>query len=133
LCNQVIISIVGHLFATRFTGQESAVVTSHLSQHDFLQDLLLLENSRIDQGQQQLIERLRRHVRELWRHVQRLESVLSCTKNDLVLKIGDASLVMKKDGTILIEGRNLSVKASGRAEIKAMTSLTLKSPKIEES
>jgi hypothetical protein len=108
-------------------------VTSHLSQRDFLHDLLLLENSRIDQGQQQLIERLRCHVRELWRHMQRLESALSCTKEELVLKIGDASLVMKKDGTMLIEGRNVMVKASGRAEIKAMSALTFKSPKIEEN
>jgi len=115
-------------------------VTSPLSQHDILQDLLLLENSRIDQGQQQLIERLRRHVRELWRHVQRLESVLSCTKDELVLTIGDASLVMKKDGSILIEGRDVILKASGRAEIngqriniKAMSALTLKYQRIEEN
>ena len=106
---------------------------THLSQHDFLQDLLLLENSRIDQGQQQLIDRLRRHVRELWRHMQRLESVLSHTQEELVLEIGDASLVMKKDGTIFIKGRDVSIKASGRAEIKAMSTLTLKGQKILEN
>ena len=115
-------------------------MTTQQQYHDFLQDLLLLENSRIDQGQQHVIERLRRHVRALWHHVQRMESILSHTKNELALQIGDASLVMKKDGTILIKGRDIVIKASGRAEIngqriniKANHVLTLKGTKIEES
>jgi type VI secretion system secreted protein VgrG len=72
--------------------------------------------------------------------MQRLESVLSCTQEELVLEIGDASLVMKKDGTIFIEGRDVTIKASGRAEVngqrinvKAMSTLTLKGQKIEEN
>ena len=65
--------------------------------------------------------------------MQRLESVLSHTQEELVLEIGDASLVMKKDGTIFIKCRDVSIKASGRAEIKAMSTLTLKGQKILEN
>ena len=94
---------------------------THLSPNDLLQDLLLLENMRIDQGQQQLIERLRHHVRALWRHMQRIESVLSSTQDEVLLQVGDASLHMKKDGTILIQGRDVTIKASGRIEVNWRT------------
>ncbi len=113
---------------------------THLSPNDLLQDLLLLENMRIDQGQQQLIERLRHHVRALWRHMQRIESVLSSTQDEVLLKVGDASLHMKKDGTILIQGRDVTIKASGRIEVngqrvnvKSSSTLTLKGQKILEN
>lgn len=115
-------------------------MTTNLSEHDLLQDLLLMENSMIDKGQQQLIERLRRHVRLLWRHVQRLEKVLAYTQDELELKLGDASLVMKKDGSIVIEGRNIKLKATGRFEIdgqvvdiKSTGPLNLRGRKIQEN
>ena len=115
-------------------------MTIRQAEHDILQDLLLLENSRIDQGQQHVIERLRRHVRALWHRVQRIESILSRTKNELTLQIGDASLIMNQNGTIVIKGNNIVIKASGQAEIngnriniKASSVLTLKGQRIEEN
>ena len=90
-----------------------------LSEHDVLHDLLLLENSRIDQNQQQLINHLRQHVRQLWQHVQRLEKVISVTKDELVLQTDTASLVMKKDGTIVIRGHDITIEGSGRGVFKA--------------
>lgn len=115
-------------------------MAEHISPNDLLQDLMLLENMRIDAGQQQLIDRLRRHVRALWRHVQRIESVLTSTENELMLTVGDASLVMKKDGTVLIEGRNITIKASGRIEIdgqrvniKSTSTLNLRGQRIQEN
>jgi hypothetical protein len=112
-------------------------VTKHLSDYDALQDLLILENALIDKGQQQLIERLRRHVRELWRHVQRLERALSFSQEELELRIGDSSLLMKKDGTIVIRGRDIQVRSTNRVEIsgprikvEAAANLTLKGQKI---
>ena len=112
-------------------------MTKLLSDYDALQDLLILENTLIDKGQQQLIERLRRHVRELWRHVQRLERALSLSEDELELRVGDASLRMKKDGTIVIRGRDIHIKATNRAElnsnrinVEATGNLTMKGQKI---
>ena len=104
-----------------------------LSEHDVLHDLLLLENSRIDQNQQQLINHLRQHVRQLWQHVQRLEKVISVTKDELVLQTDTASLVMQKDGTIVIKGRDITIEGSGRVALKATGSLSLKGQKIEQN
>ena len=108
-------------------------MTANLSEHDVLQDLLLLENSRIDQNQQQVVDRLRRHVRELWQHVQRLERALSVSNDELVLRTASASLVMKKDGTIVIDGHDITIEGTGRAAIKAGGVLSLKGQKIEQS
>jgi hypothetical protein len=115
-------------------------VTKYVSDHDILQDLLLIENRVIDRDQQQLINRLRRHVQALWRHVLRIENVLLYSGEQLVIKVGDASLVMKKDGSVVIEANNVAIKASGRAEmsggritVKAVNTLTLKGQKIQEN
>jgi len=72
--------------------------------------------------------------------VQRLESVLSCTREELVLQIGDASLTMNQNGTISIKANNVAINASGKAvinghqiNIKASHVLTLKGQRIEEN
>ena len=108
-------------------------MTSNLSEHDVLQDLLLLENSRIDQNQRHLVDRLRRHVRELWQHVQRLEKAVSVSNDELVLRTASASLVMKKDGTIVINGHDVTIEGSGRVAVKAGGPLSLKGQKIEQN
>lgn len=46
------------------------------------------------------------------------------------LTTGDASIVMKKDGTISIEGKNITIKASGKINAEASGDMTLKGSKI---
>ena len=40
---------------------------------------------------------------------------------------------MKKDGTIAIEGKDISVKGSGKFNIKASSDITMKGSKINEN
>jgi type VI secretion system secreted protein VgrG len=48
----------------------------------------------------------------------------------IVLKCGSASITMKKDGTITIDGKDVSVNASGKINGKASGDVTLKGAKI---
>ncbi len=50
--------------------------------------------------------------------------------DDLLLKSGDAKIYLKKDGTILIEGKDIEIKGSGKITAKASSDMTLKGSKI---
>jgi len=49
---------------------------------------------------------------------------------ELEINVGQCRLVMKKDGTILISGRDLSIDGSGKVTIKAASDIVLKGSKI---
>ncbi|HYS26082.1 MAG TPA: type VI secretion system tip protein TssI/VgrG, partial [Vicinamibacterales bacterium] len=49
----------------------------------------------------------------------------------IVLKTGDASITMKKDGTIVIKGKDLTVRGSGKINVKADGDIVMKGSKIE--
>jgi hypothetical protein len=49
------------------------------------------------------------------------------------INVGDASLVLKKDGTIELRGKDIAIRASGRIEIKAATDLVLKGSRTVEN
>lgn len=50
--------------------------------------------------------------------------------DEISLTTGDASIVMKKDGTITIQGKNITIKASGKINAEASSDMTLKGSKI---
>ncbi|MCU7917463.1 MAG: type VI secretion system tip protein VgrG [Candidatus Thiodiazotropha sp. (ex Epidulcina cf. delphinae)] len=50
--------------------------------------------------------------------------------DSVVIKTGKASIAMKKDGTITIEGKNITVKGSGRINMKASKNVVMKGKKI---
>jgi hypothetical protein len=50
-----------------------------------------------------------------------------------LIKVGDASLLMKKDGTIELRGKDMAIRASGQIEIKAGRELILKGSNIREN
>lgn len=50
--------------------------------------------------------------------------------DEITLKTGSASIVMKKDGTISIQGKDITVKGSGEIEVKASKNITMKGQKI---
>ena len=50
--------------------------------------------------------------------------------DSIVLKCGSASISMKKDGTINIEGKDITIKASGKINGKASGEMTLKGSKV---
>jgi hypothetical protein len=107
-------------------------MTTHVSEHDILQDLVILEDTIVDKVQQDLINRLRRHIRALWHRVQRLESMVAANGNEIVLRVGEASLVMKKDGTVAISGRDVTINGV-RVDIKSQGTLSMKGAKILEN
>jgi type VI secretion system secreted protein VgrG len=50
--------------------------------------------------------------------------------DQILLKTGDASILMKKDGTITIQGKDLTLKASGKIKGDASGEMTMKGSKI---
>ena len=48
----------------------------------------------------------------------------------VTIKTGSASITMKKDGTITIKGKDITVEGSGKINIKASKNVVLKGSKI---
>jgi type VI secretion system secreted protein VgrG len=61
------------------------------------------------------------------------KSIVIEAEDDVTIKTGDASITMKKDGTITIKGKDVSVEGSGKINVKADSDLTLKGSKIAEN
>ncbi|MEO8058164.1 MAG: type VI secretion system tip protein TssI/VgrG [Burkholderiales bacterium] len=53
--------------------------------------------------------------------------------DEITLKTGDASIVMKKDGTIQIKGKDITITGSGKIGVKASGDMVLKGSKIAEN
>ena len=66
--------------------------------------------------------------------VMKLGSGLDLTLQDddpvVNLVVGDASLTMKKDGTIELKGKDITLDGSGKVTVKAASDLTLKGAKV---
>ncbi len=71
-----------------------------------------------------------------------VDKAFKCTVKDgveitsekfIVLKCGDSGIVMKKDGTISIHGKDIKIKGSGAIDIKASKNVTVKGQKILEN
>ena len=48
----------------------------------------------------------------------------------LVLKTGSASITMKKDGTIVVKGKDITIEGSGKINVKASSDVVVKGSKI---
>ena len=53
--------------------------------------------------------------------------------DEITLKCGDAQVTMKKDGTITIQGKDISLTASGKINAKADGNITMKGAKINQN
>lgn len=53
--------------------------------------------------------------------------------DEITLKCGDAQVTMKKDGTITIKGKDISLTASGKINAKADGNITMKGAKINQN
>ena len=53
--------------------------------------------------------------------------------DEITLKTGDASITMKKDGTIQIKGKDITITGSGKIGIKASGDMVLKGSKIAQN
>lgn len=50
--------------------------------------------------------------------------------DEIILRTGKASIVMKKDGTIQISGKDITITGSGKIDVKASNNITMKGQKI---
>jgi type VI secretion system secreted protein VgrG len=50
--------------------------------------------------------------------------------DEIVMKTGDASITMKKDGTITIKGKDITLDGSGKVNVKASSDVTIKGSKV---
>ncbi len=53
--------------------------------------------------------------------------------DEIVIKAGDASITLKKNGDIILKGKNLTTDASGKVSVKAASDLVLKGSKISQN
>ena len=54
-------------------------------------------------------------------------------QDSITIKCGSAQFIMKKDGTIQLKGKDISLKASGKIDAKAGATMTLKGSSIKEN
>jgi uncharacterized protein (DUF2345 family) len=81
-------------------------------------------------SQEREIYQLLDAVITLSERVKDLESALLVRDGSLQIQSGDASLSLKKDGTIEIRGKNIDIVGSGRINVKAGAELSLKGSNI---
>ncbi|RWK11121.1 type VI secretion system tip protein TssI/VgrG [Mesorhizobium sp.] len=53
--------------------------------------------------------------------------------DSIALKCGSAAITMKKDGTITIEGKDITIKGSGKINVKASSDITMKGSEIKQN
>ena len=61
------------------------------------------------------------------------KTLIIAAKDSITIKTGSAKLIMKKDGTIQLEGKDISVKGSGKINIKASGDVAIKGSAIKEN
>ncbi|RUV03001.1 type VI secretion system tip protein VgrG [Mesorhizobium sp. M6A.T.Cr.TU.017.01.1.1] len=53
--------------------------------------------------------------------------------DSIIIKCGSAAIAMKKDGTIAIEGKDITIKGSGKINVKASSDITMKGSEIKQN
>ena len=61
------------------------------------------------------------------------KDILIEAADSITLKCGSAAIAMKKDGTITVEGKDITVKGSGKINIEASSDVTIKGSKINQN
>lgn len=66
--------------------------------------------------------------------ISRLERKVTIEASDeIVLTTGSASIIMKKDGTIMIKGKDITVAGSASIAVKSSGDIIMKGKKINEN
>ncbi len=66
-------------------------------------------------------------------HVFKAKTIEITAEEQFIVTVGSAKLVMKKDGSILFDGKDVDTKASGKVNIKASSDVILKGSSIKEN
>ena len=94
---------------------------------------VLQQQAMLDGSPNYSTEVLTHHVRGLWHHVGLLEGFAGSPQEEIILQVGSASITLKKDGTIIIKGNNITIEGSGKINIKASGDLVMKGSKINQN
>ncbi len=87
-----------------------------------------------NRSQDEKIKHLEHAVTLLYRVVGTLLGRTSEFKHDhITLGAGNASIVLRKDGSIQIKGNDIVIEGSGRVVVKAASDLTLKGARIMQN
>ena len=66
--------------------------------------------------------------------VKLLEDAISVNANgSIAIRMGSAAVVLKKDGSVTISGRDISIDAFGKAMVKAGGEVVIKGAKISQN
>ena len=61
------------------------------------------------------------------------KSITIQAEEEIIISVGKAKIAMNKDGTILVQGKDLSHEASGKINHKASGEIVIKGSKIAEN
>lgn len=61
------------------------------------------------------------------------KNLLIDAADSITIKTGSASITMKKDGTISIKGKDISIEGSGKINVKASSDIVMKGSKIQQN
>jgi type VI secretion system secreted protein VgrG len=72
-------------------------------------------------------------LQDMLDQLESLQEMISVDRNEITLKAGDASIVMKRDGTITIRGKDITIQGSGKVSVRANGDLALKGAKVVDN
>ncbi|HVK99212.1 MAG TPA: type VI secretion system tip protein TssI/VgrG, partial [Dongiaceae bacterium] len=58
------------------------------------------------------------------------KKIVITAEDELTVKVGKATLVMKKDGSIALNGKDIEIKGSGKISVKASSDVVIKGSKV---
>ena len=58
------------------------------------------------------------------------KKIVITAEDELTVKVGKATLVMKKDGSIALNGKDIEIKGSGKINVKASSDVVIKGSKV---
>jgi type VI secretion system secreted protein VgrG len=61
------------------------------------------------------------------------KKLLVTANDEIVLRTGEASITMKKNGTITIKGKDITINGSGKINVKASSDVTIKGSQIKQN
>jgi hypothetical protein len=79
------------------------------------------------------IDHLNKVVKLLWHEVAHLRRFISVDHNEVIVKNGAASIVLKPDGRIDIKGSQITIAGSSKVIVKASGDLVLKGNTIQQN
>jgi hypothetical protein len=82
-------------------------------------------------SQDQQLAYHKKHIQALWKHIERLEQFIEVSSGGSVaIKVGNAAIVMKRNGEITIKGHDINIEGFGNIRLRAASNVVIKGDKI---